>query len=260
MPQSLTNVAHPRTRADLILPWINAIGLAIVVGVAYFFAAQLSLALLAEADGVALFWPAAGVSSGVLIALGRAARLPVVSGVIVATIIANLTSDRSVSNAVASALWNAGEALLAAWLIERYFGTSFSLDRVPNVLGLLAAAVIATAVASSGGTLAYKLFHAPTAPFWTTWGQWLVSEGIGIITVAPMVIGLAGAVREPPPRGEIIEGVGALVALLVMTVIIVFLPPEPWKTVRPIGLLFPALAWFAVRCRSGFAATAVFIV
>jgi hypothetical protein len=31
------------------------------------------------------FWPAAGVSSGILIALGRAARLPVVSGLMVAT-------------------------------------------------------------------------------------------------------------------------------------------------------------------------------
>jgi hypothetical protein len=48
-----------------------------VVGIAYLIAAQLSLALLAEPDGVALFWPAAGVSSGIPIALGPAVRLPV---------------------------------------------------------------------------------------------------------------------------------------------------------------------------------------
>ena len=85
MLQNLTKEVRFRTRAALMLPSIRAIGLAIAVGIAYFVAAQLSLALLAEPDGVAVFWPAAGVSPGILIALGRAARLPVVSGVMVAT-------------------------------------------------------------------------------------------------------------------------------------------------------------------------------
>jgi hypothetical protein len=86
---------HLRTRAEPTLPLVGALGLAIAVGIAYFLAAQLSL-LLARPDGVAVFWPAAGVSSGVLIALGRVARLPVISAVMIATIIANLTGDRNV--------------------------------------------------------------------------------------------------------------------------------------------------------------------
>ena len=44
------------------------------VALAYFFAARLSLALLEPVDGVAVFWPAAGVASGILIALGSAAQ------------------------------------------------------------------------------------------------------------------------------------------------------------------------------------------
>jgi integral membrane sensor domain MASE1 len=84
-----TQEIHLRTRAYPTL-------LAIAVGIAYFVAARLSLALLAKPDGVAVFWPAAGASSGVLIVLGRAARLPVASGMIVATVIANLMGDRSV--------------------------------------------------------------------------------------------------------------------------------------------------------------------
>ena len=76
MLQNLTKEVYFRTRTDLMLPWIGAIGLAVAVGIAYFFVARLSLALLAKPDGVALFWPAAGLSSGVLIALGRAGRLP----------------------------------------------------------------------------------------------------------------------------------------------------------------------------------------
>jgi PAS domain S-box-containing protein len=258
MLQKPTNEVHPGTRADLRLPWIGAIGLAIVVGTAYFFAAQLSLALLAESDGVALFWPAAGVSSGILIALGRAARLPVASGVIVATIIANLMGDRSVWNATASALWNAGEALLAAWLVERYFGSSFTLDRLRNLLGLLAAAVVATAASGIGGMASFKLFDSPTAPMWTTWQHWFVSDSVGIITVAPLMIGLAKALREPPPRNEILEGVVGLVALTaVLLIIFVLLPPEPW---HPSALMLPILLWLTARCQSVFAAAAAFIV
>src|SRR5262249_14563010 len=197
-------------------------------------AAQLSLALLGEADGVARFWPAAGVSSGMLIALGRDARVPVAGGVIVATIVANVTGDRNLWSATAFAFCNVGEALLTAWLIERYFGTSFSLDRPRNVLGLVAAAVVATAASGVGGTVAHKLFHSPMAPVGTTWQHWFASDIVGITTVAPLVIGLAEGVREPPPRNEIVEGAAALVALAAMTAIIVLLPLEPWKTVRPI--------------------------
>jgi PAS domain S-box-containing protein len=251
---------HFSKSRDPTLSWIGAIGLTVAVSIIYFLAAELGLALLAESDGIARFWPAAGVSSGVLVAFGRQARLRVASGVVVATIVANVTGDRNLWSATAFAFCNAGEALLTAWLIERYFGTPFSLDRPHNVLGLLAAAVVATAASGIGGAVAHNLFHSPMAPVVTTWRHWFASDIVGVITVAPLVIGLAEAVRAPPSRNEIIEGVVALVVLAAMTVVVVLLPPEPWQTVRPIALLFPILLWLAVRCRPGFAAAAVSIV
>jgi len=61
---------------DLAGRWLRGIACAGAVGLAYFLAAQLSLGLLLKPDGVAVFWPAAGISSGVLIALdpGRDGR------------------------------------------------------------------------------------------------------------------------------------------------------------------------------------------
>ena len=76
--------------------------LTVGVALAYFFTARLSLALLEPVDGVAVFWPAAGVASGILIALGSTARWPVVVGVVAATIAANLLGDRNVWIAVSS--------------------------------------------------------------------------------------------------------------------------------------------------------------
>jgi hypothetical protein len=157
--------------------WLASIGLAAAVGVAYFLAARLSLFLLTR-DGVAVFWPAAGVSSGTLIALRRNARWPVAVGVIAATIAANLTSDRTIWASVVFALCNAGEALLTAWLIERYVGGDFSLNKLRHVLWLLAAAIIATATSGVGAAVGYKLFHSSPVPAVITWWHWFSSDAM----------------------------------------------------------------------------------
>jgi PAS domain S-box-containing protein len=235
------------------------IGLTFAVGVAYFLAARLSLLLLTP-EGVAVFWPAAGVSSGTLIALGRDARWPVAAGTLVGTIVANLMGDRNIWSAIAFALCNAGEAMLIAGLIQHYFGSDFNLGRLRQVLGLLAAAIGATAISGIPATVAYILFHNPTATILTTWQHWFASDALGIITLAPLVIGLGSAVREPLRHSMIIEGGVALAVVAAMTAIVISLPPEPWKTVIPVALLFPLLLWLAARCRPVFASAAAFIV
>jgi hypothetical protein len=93
--------------------WVGSIVLTVAVGVAYFLAARLSILLTTQSD-VAVFWPAAGVASGTLIALGRTARWPVAIGVIAANIPANLAGDRDVLSSIIFSLSDAGEALLVA--------------------------------------------------------------------------------------------------------------------------------------------------
>ena len=237
----------------------STIWLAVVVGGLYILSAKLSLSLLTP-TGVAVFWPAAGVAAGVLIAFGPRARWGVIIGTMAATIVANLLGDRNLWSSIVFALCNAGEAVLTAWLIERYFGSPFSLDRLSHVLGLLGAAIVATAVSGIGGTLGFALFHDASASIFATWQEWFASDALGIVTIAPLVIGLASAAREPSAQSETIEGLIALASLIVMSVIVIALPPKPWTTVVPIALLFPVLLWIAARCRPVFAAAAAFIV
>ena len=146
-------------------PWVGRVGLFIAVGVTYFLAARLGLALLTSEERVAVFWPASGIAVGILIVLGGWARGPVAVGVIAATLVANLMADRSVWSALAFGLCNAGEALLAMWLIERWFGHAFSLDNLRRVLGFFAAAAVGTATAAAAASGAMKLFGPSTAAF-----------------------------------------------------------------------------------------------
>ena len=156
----------------LVRPWTNPISLAIVVGLAYFLAARLSLALLTKPDGVAVFWPAAGVASGLLISLGPRARWPVVAGAMAATIVANLLGDRNLWSAIAFALCNAGEAVIVAVMIERSFERPFNLHRLSSVAGLIGATIAGAALSGLGGAAGYRWFHASTSPFLTIWYHW----------------------------------------------------------------------------------------
>jgi signal transduction histidine kinase len=161
---------------------------------------------------------------------------------------------------IAFALSDAAETLIIAGLIGRYFGTEFGLNRLLHVLGMLAAAVIGTSVSGIGGVVASVLLQPPTVPILTIWEHWVASNTIGFIAVAPLLIGLAAALRQRPRSSEFVEGVVALTTLAGMTGIIISLSQQRWETVVPITWLAPMLLWLAARCRPVFGAAGAFIV
>ena len=94
----------------------------------------------------------------------------------------------------------------------------------------------------------------------STLQHWFASDFVGIIAVAPLVIGITAVVRRPSPRSEVIEGTLTLTALALLTGFIISLPRELWDTVLPITWLFPILAWLAARYRPAFSAAGAFVV
>jgi signal transduction histidine kinase len=262
MPESLSayDKRQMSTASDFARRWADSIVLAAAVALAYFLAARFSVRLILKPEGVAVFWPAAGISSGILIALGPRARWPVLAGVIVATVATHLIIKDPLWAAVALGLCNGAEALVTAGLIQHYFGGGFNLVRLRHVLSLLAAAVAATIVSGIGGAATYRLMQGPSAPMLNTWQHWFASDFVGIIAVAPLVIGLTAVARRPSPRSEVIEGILAVVALAAMTGFIILLPRDLWNTAFPITWLFPILLWLAARDRPAFSAAGAFVV
>ena len=250
---------HLRLSRDGLAAWIRSIGIAAGVGVAYFLAAELSNSFLITPETV-IFWPAAGISSGALIALWSIARWPVLAGVMVATAAANLMRHFGVATTAVWVLGNTAEPLIIALLMQHYFGAHFKIDRLYCVLGLFAAAVAGTAVASAWWTFVYYWpfvsLNEPTA----AWLHWIVSDLAGIVSVAPLVIAIAAALRRHPPRREAINGIAALAVLGAMTGVIVSLPLELWNTVVPAALVFPILLWLAARWQPVFSAAGAFMV
>ena len=259
MLKILMNASHARQRVGAE-QWVGRISLSVAVGVAYFLAADIGLSILTATERVAVFWPASGIAAGVLIAFGRRASAPVAVAVIVASAAVALLTDRNVWSALAFGFCNAGEALLVMWLIERWFGTAFNLDSVRRVLGFFAAAALAPAMAAVGAAAAMKLLGPSTAGFVDIWEVWFASDALGIIAVAPLLIGIAAAVHDAPSRRELLEGTLAVVAIAATNGFALALLAGPWSLIAPAIFLFPLLLWVSSRCRPVFAAAAAFFV
>jgi PAS domain S-box-containing protein len=246
-------------RAGTAGPWMTGLGAAGGMAVAYFLAARLGLALLSASSDVAVFWPASGLAVGILIISGRRVYPALVIGVVVGTVTANLLSDRSLLTAILKGLCNAGEAALVAGLIKSWFGRPFAFDDLRCVLGFATAACLGAAASAFGGAATITLFHS-AAPYWDVWRTWFLSDGVGIVVVAPIVIGLAQLWREPPSRSELLEGLGVLALLALARLYTLDYPSESWLSFNPSIVVLPPLVWLLARCPPVFAIAGAFMV
>ena len=240
-------------------PWAISVVVTVAVAIAYFLAARLSLALLEESDGVAVFWPAAGVASGALIVAGAAARRPVIAGVLIATTLANLLGDRNIWSSMVFAVANASEAAIVAALIRLSHASPFELNTLRRVVGLFAATVAGTVVSGIIGTMGFVWFHGAAESVPTIWFHWFVSDALGTLTVAPLVIGLASLMRNIPSTREAAESALALGVVCAICAFLVFLPNVHWTLELATISLFPLFVWIAARLPPGIATAATFI-
>jgi signal transduction histidine kinase len=262
MPRNLQALEQRQRSAasNLARRWAGNIALTAAFGLAYFLIARLSLGLYGPINFLAVFWPGFGLSAGVLIALGPRARWPVAAGIIIAILMVHLIDGDPLWLGPTFALCDVVEALVTAGLIERYFGSGFGLERLRHIIGLIAAAVPGAMASFAVWIVASKLFQTSAEPILTTWRHWFIGDIVGFVTLGPFLIGLLAAVRQPPPRGEFIEGTVAVVALALMTGIVILLPQWLWETMMPVAWLFPILFWVAAKSRPVFAAAGACVV
>jgi len=238
------------------------LGSAGAVAIAYFLAARLGLALLSAPSKVAVFWPASGIAAGILIIFGRRAGQAVVIGVVVGTVAANVVSDGSLLTSLFKGICNAGEVVLAAWLLERRFGRPFRFGDLRRVAGFLAATSLATAASATVGAGTMTLLHTELhtdAPFWSVWGAWFLSDWVGIVVVAPLIIGLGQVWREPPSRKESMEGLGVLALTAMACLYTMRFHTGSWLSFSPSALVLPLLLWLTARWQPTFGIAGAFL-
>jgi hypothetical protein len=122
-----------------------------------------ALIALAGAVGLAYFMVAEVAALGLV--LGPRGRWPAVAGIAIAQIWIGLTAPQEFWHIAwviaAITLCDAVEPLIIAGLIARYFGPDFALDRMRNVVGFLAAAVIGVLPTSLGAAVTLRSALGP---------------------------------------------------------------------------------------------------
>ncbi|MEG3975741.1 MASE1 domain-containing protein [Microcoleus sp. herbarium8] len=167
-----------------------------ILGLAYFVTGKLAVSVLglvkAEASPV---WPPAGIALATLLLQGRRMW----PGIALGSVLLNSTAGASVPFAVivTSAFSVTMQALAGEAVLSRS-GFSTKLDRLRDVMGLVAGAVIgSTLVGSTLGNLGTCIFGwAQWSNFsrnwWTTW----LGDGMGILIVTPVLLTLNHAFKS----------------------------------------------------------------
>src|SRR5215831_14215972 len=239
--------------------WIATLGAACGIALAYFLAAQLGLSLLAKPSDVAVFWPASGIAAAILIAAGRRVGVALVLGVMVGSVAANLMGDRSLSTSILKGFWNAGEAVLLAWLLDRWFGRPFTFCNLHRVGGFFTAVGVAVSISAVCGAVTMTTLQAP-APFWNVWRTWFLSDAVGILVVAPLLIELGRVTTQRRSRAELIEGTGTVVLIALASIYAVTFPTGTWLSFEPDAIAFLVLLWLTARNQQIFAIAGAFAV
>ncbi len=238
-------------------------GLLLVVAIAsgYALAGHISLTHMTPAENIALFWPAAGLSAGLLTAMGPRARIPIAIAVAIATVAANLAARSSLPVAGVFAACNVLECLAVAHLVERLDPEGERFERLRGVLAFIAAAIAGAALAAVPAALAMKMFALSDTSLIKLWFAWFRSDAVGIVTVAPLFIMLPSLWRDPLPAASLLEGVSAVALAGVAAVFTLGMRHDSttWPLLAPTTVLFPLFLWLGSRTRPVFSAVAAFV-
>ena len=122
-----------------------------LVALAYFAGARLGLAYAVVGGAVSLVWPSSGIALVALLALG----FEVAPGIVIGSFLANVSVGVPLPVAAVISVGAIVAALTAAILLNRVARFQITLDRIKDVLALIAlAAVLSTAVSALIGVTA----------------------------------------------------------------------------------------------------------
>lgn len=238
LPSGYPSIMRGRMRPRFVVPSWSSLLPALVVAVAYYIPARLSLRFIVSVSGVSAIWPATGIGVAGLLLFGPEAW----PGILLGQFAVDVANGLLPMHALAIAAGQALAALCAVTLLaQRRF--DHRMARTSDIGALIGAAALAGVIAASVGTsvLASARFLHHTG--WILpWFTWWVSEAMAIVVVTPLVLVVSNAVRDRKSfsahRGE----------LLLIAVTVALASRMLFGNTLPlVFLVFPFVLWAALR-------------
>jgi integral membrane sensor domain MASE1/anti-sigma regulatory factor (Ser/Thr protein kinase) len=204
---------------------------------AYYAAAKLGLQLAFENESVTAVWPPTGIALAALVLGGR----QLWPGVLLGAFLANVTTDVPVYTAAGIAVGNTLEAVVGAWLLDR-FGFRPSLLRLRDVFALaVLAGAVSTAVSATIGIASLAVGDSLSGGAVSAWRLWWLGDMGGDLVVASLIFVLVTHWPYRDLPGSAVEAI-AVIAALTGIGLVVFTHETPAAY-----LTFPFIAWAALR-------------
>src|SRR5499427_8787763 len=229
-----------------------------ILAVIYFIAGKLGLTLASLHASASPVWPPAGIALAILLLLSYR----VWPAIFVGAFLVNITTAGNVATSLAIATGNTLEALVGAWLVNRFADGANAFGRPQGVFKFALVAAISTIVSPVFGVTSLGLAgFADWTNYGAIWLTWWLGDVTGDLVFTPLVLLWSVASKRSWSKKEAAE-VGALLLLLVLLSGVVF---GGWPAVStrnyPIVLIFgPVVIWTAFRFRQRETATGIFIL
>src|SRR3954452_10243109 len=219
-----------------------------LVAVAYYVVGRIGLELAYLNGAVAAVWPPAGLGVAVLFLYGTRLWPGIVIGDL-------LLGDYStpLGTVAGQTVGNTLALVVAALALRRLTGGRADLERVADVLALVACAIIAAVISAAFGPTSLRLGDViRPVELADVFRTWTLSDAAGVLVLAPAILTWAASGMRGVRRRDLVEGAVVLVVLVVLTE----LPPQRGVPY----IVFPVLLWAALRFGPRGAASATLIV
>ena len=214
----------------------------------YYLAGRIGLELAYLDGAVAALWPPAGLGLAVLFLYG----VRLWPGIVVGDL---LLGDYSTpfGTVVGQTVGNTLALVIAALVLRRLTGGRGELERVFDVLALVACAFVAAIISAAFGPMSLRLGDVIAADeLGRVFRTWTLGDASGVLVVAPVLLTWATSGLTGIRRRDLVE----MAFVLALLVVLAELPPQ-----RDVPyIVFPVLLWAALRFGPRGAATATLVV
>jgi integral membrane sensor domain MASE1 len=168
----------------------------------YVFAGKLGLSLAFVHASASPVWPPTGIALAALLTLGYRVWPAIFAGAFVV----NATTLGSAVTALAIATGNTLEALLGAYLVNRYANGARAFDHSQDVFKFAGfAALLSTIVSASIGVVSLALSgYAEWADADEIFFTWWLGDASGALIFAPLIVLWLRDWRGGPSRGHVL--------------------------------------------------------
>lgn len=225
---------------------ISYAGDLVAIGAIYFALAKGGLALASIHPSATPIWPPTGVALAAVLLRGYR----IWPAIFTAAMVANATTAGSVATSVAIATGNSLEAIVGAYLINRWSGgrNTFSTPNSVAKFALICVVIATPISASIGLTSLATVGYIEPKNFADAWITWWLGDVTGALVIAPVIVLWAAGHHYAFSRNEFLETVGVLATAAVVGLIAFSPLIEQTPGRDPLGFLaiLPML-WAALR-------------